>query len=290
MKIISLDIKNYKQFTDLKLDLTYPKGHQKEGEPLDKICIIGQSGTGKTNLLKVIRDKLNNSEVVTKFKEEKTSKDEKVYFVGVEKKINYIKENYTISKENEKVINDLKRKRAKIVQSSNYILEDNYAHSEIEVINNEIEELKVMNYSPSIQHGTKKQNFINIDDNNTWEILKTRIDNYDIEKGKYSKQLGNKLVHDSNYSKEEFIIDIRSWEKENENILENIADDINSIIKKFNLELKIDENTNSYEELIIKDLSNGNIIDYDDISTGTKNLLSTFIPLKSYNPKEASFS
>ena len=54
MKIEYLEIKNYKQFADLTLDLTYPKGHEKEGEPLDKICIIGQSGTGKTNLLNLI--------------------------------------------------------------------------------------------------------------------------------------------------------------------------------------------------------------------------------------------
>jgi AAA15 family ATPase/GTPase len=55
MKIEYLEIKNYKQFTDLTLDLTYPKGHEKEGQPLDKICIIGQSGTGKTNLLEIIK-------------------------------------------------------------------------------------------------------------------------------------------------------------------------------------------------------------------------------------------
>ena len=55
MKVSYLDIRNYKQFSDLELDLTYPKGHEKAGEPLDKICIIGQSGTGKTNLLDIIK-------------------------------------------------------------------------------------------------------------------------------------------------------------------------------------------------------------------------------------------
>jgi len=55
MKISNLVIKNFKQFKDLSLDLTYPKGHEKAGQPLDKICIIGQSGTGKTNLLDIIK-------------------------------------------------------------------------------------------------------------------------------------------------------------------------------------------------------------------------------------------
>jgi len=54
MKIASIDIQEFRQFKNLTLDLTYPKGHDKAGEPLDKVCIIGQSGTGKTNLLELI--------------------------------------------------------------------------------------------------------------------------------------------------------------------------------------------------------------------------------------------
>lgn len=37
------------------MDLTYPDGHAKAGEPLDKVCIIGQSGTGKTSLLNLMK-------------------------------------------------------------------------------------------------------------------------------------------------------------------------------------------------------------------------------------------
>ena len=54
MKVKSLFIKDYNQFKDFSLDLTYPKGHKKAGLPLDKVCIIGQSGTGKTSLLRFI--------------------------------------------------------------------------------------------------------------------------------------------------------------------------------------------------------------------------------------------
>jgi predicted ATP-dependent endonuclease of OLD family len=55
MKVKELYIKKYHQFEDFKLDLTYPEGHEKAGQPLDKVCFIGQSGTGKTSLLEVIR-------------------------------------------------------------------------------------------------------------------------------------------------------------------------------------------------------------------------------------------
>lgn len=55
MKIKYLEANKYLQFKDFKLDLTYPKGHPKEGQPLEKVCFIGQSGTGKTSLLNLIR-------------------------------------------------------------------------------------------------------------------------------------------------------------------------------------------------------------------------------------------
>ena len=54
MKISKIYIKDFHQFKDFTLDLTYPKGHEKEGKPLDKVCFIGQSGTGKTSLLEMM--------------------------------------------------------------------------------------------------------------------------------------------------------------------------------------------------------------------------------------------
>lgn len=55
MKITRIELKNFFQFKDVAIDLTYPKGHEKAGEPLEKVCIIGQSGTGKTSLLRLIK-------------------------------------------------------------------------------------------------------------------------------------------------------------------------------------------------------------------------------------------
>lgn len=56
MKITGIDIGEYRQFKNIKFDFTYPKGHPKEGKPLEKVCFIGQSGTGKTTLLNVIEE------------------------------------------------------------------------------------------------------------------------------------------------------------------------------------------------------------------------------------------
>lgn len=55
MKITRIKLKNYYQFKDLDIDLTYPRGHAKAGQPLDKVCFIGQGGTGKTTFLRLIK-------------------------------------------------------------------------------------------------------------------------------------------------------------------------------------------------------------------------------------------
>jgi ABC-type lipoprotein export system ATPase subunit len=285
MKIEYLEIKNYKQFTDLTLDLTYPKGHEKEGQPLDKICIIGQSGTGKTNLLEIIRDKKNADGIKTVFLKEEDSSFGKIYFSAVEKSINSKTSNNKISVEDKKIIDDLQRTSHKLLITDNGDYEtSSWQHQSIHEAIKSIEK----KYNSIIQSKDNiKKLFININDSESWSLLKEKINNYDVEKSKYTRKLSNKLVHYTEYSKENFILDIKRWEGENENILEKIADDVNRIINKFNLELKIDEDTNSYEELLIKDLSNGNIINYEDVSTGTKNLLSTLIPLHIHKPKDS---
>jgi len=272
MKIEYIEIKDYKQFRDLKLDLTYPKGHDKEEKPLDKICIIGQSGTGKTNILKAIKDFKNNKSIKIKLTQNKISNYEEIYLFPAERNCFSIKEKkIEVSRDDKMILDELEKwlSHGTNHSSEKYLLSASINAIKKQYLNEELLKNKYITHK------------------NSWSILKSRIDNYEKEKTKYTKKLFNRMMHDTEYSKEDSIADMKRWEAKNENILEKMADDINSIIRKFNLELKIDEDTNSYEELIIKDLSNENIIKYDDVSTGTKNLLSTFIPLKSYNPKDS---
>lgn len=59
MKITGIDIGEYRQFKNINFDFTYPEDYhvvEKRGQPLEKVCFIGQSGTGKTTLLNVIWD------------------------------------------------------------------------------------------------------------------------------------------------------------------------------------------------------------------------------------------
>ena len=282
MKIQKIELKNYKQFKDLTLDLTYPKGHKKEGEPLDKICIIGQSGVGKTNLIEVIRDKIYMNEAKVHIVNAEESDSEEVYFKDVKEDSTLNYQDIKISKEDKDLISKLKSVRSKL------LIEDKGDYNKnpfsYENINSEI---KSIESKYKVTNNLKPQSFIYIDET-AWKLLKDKIDNYDTEKLKYKGRLSNKLLNIDNYEKKDFKDELQEWEAKNENILEKISNRLNEILIKFNLQLtKIDKNQKCYNDLIFKDLSNEKIIKYDDLSTGTKNIISTFIPLKIHNPKDS---
>ncbi len=283
MKIKKITIKNYKQFSNLELDLTYPTGHLKAGKPLDKICIIGQSGTGKSNLLEVIRNQYNSDEVITNFIHDKLSKSEKIYFADTNRIASYLG-NDSLTDTDQTVLEELAEYRKKIEQQGmNFHGLDEFS-KKIQEIDTNIIKLKSKYVAKELD---KSKNFINIDEN-AWKLLENKISNYDNERLGYIDTLSNKLLNLEGYEKQDFILEKQKWDYENENIVDKISDKLNSILIKFNLKLtKIDRNQKDYNDLTIKDLSNDNIIKYDNLSTGTKNLLSTFIPLKIYNPKDS---
>jgi len=284
MKIKYLIVKNYKQFKDLTLELTYPKGHKKEGEPLDKICIIGQNGTGKSNLLEVIRSQHNDDQVKTIFIQDNDENNAKIYFFDT----NTI--SCSVSKkslDNEKIANTDKSMIESLVQYREMVEKNGIKVYDLDAFSKNIQDTDTNSLNKSKEKIIDK-NVININENNFWERLKERINSYKDDRLSYMDRCSNKLLNLDNYTKDDFKREVAQWESENGNILEKITEQLNTILKKFNLELiKIDENQQTYNALTIKDLSNENIIAYDTLSTGTKNLIATFLPLKIHNPKDS---
>lgn len=64
MKITRIELNGYNQFKNVTIDLIYPEGHPKAGKPLDKVCFIGQCGTGKTSLLRIIKWFVSNDRTI----------------------------------------------------------------------------------------------------------------------------------------------------------------------------------------------------------------------------------
>lgn len=62
MKISKLYIDQFRHLENLDFNFTYPEDFhikEKRGKPLDKICFIGQSATGKTSLLELIKETIS---------------------------------------------------------------------------------------------------------------------------------------------------------------------------------------------------------------------------------------
>lgn len=62
MKLCRIIITNYKQFDKFDLNLT----DLESKKPLEKICFIGNNGTGKTTILEVIRDLFQGEQIILK--------------------------------------------------------------------------------------------------------------------------------------------------------------------------------------------------------------------------------
>ena len=60
MKIAQLYIQDFANFTNFQLDLTYPEGHPKAGQAMDRVCLLGKNGAGKSRVMRVIIDYLRN--------------------------------------------------------------------------------------------------------------------------------------------------------------------------------------------------------------------------------------
>ena len=296
--------------------MTYPKGHKKAGEPLDKICIIGQSGTGKTNLLGIIRDKLYKNSVKVEIIKDENSDSEEIYVKGIN---NITLQNKNDNPEDKEFIDYMQISREKIKRAllnlfpMIILLIVIFIYFSINPENIIIPFFRyipllllgfifvlilwvyikgvwnnlLQNKSEVIKNYINRIAYIELDES-AWYILKKRIDNYSTERKEYKDRKSEQLLNLNNYEKKDFLEDMDRWEDKNINILNEISKKLNTILIKFNIELiRIDQNSKQYNDLIFEDLSNNKIIKYDDLSTGTKNIISTFIPLKIHNPKDS---
>ncbi len=60
MKVASVLIQDLEGFSDFQLDLTYPEGHEKAGQAMDKVCFIGRNGSGRSRMIKLLTEYLKS--------------------------------------------------------------------------------------------------------------------------------------------------------------------------------------------------------------------------------------
>lgn len=54
MKLAQVYLQDLQSFKNFQLDLTYPEGHPRAGKAMDRICLLGRNGAGKSNLVGIL--------------------------------------------------------------------------------------------------------------------------------------------------------------------------------------------------------------------------------------------
>lgn len=293
MKITKIVLKDFHQFKDVEIDLTYPKGHKKAGEPLDKVCIIGQSGTGKTTLLKIIGghtftlnslfseyapSDFKNVTVYKKFNgievgvRVASSDDPKFYsYKWGSKKID--EQNISFEEAFEK------QKQFLAPLKTHFIFFPADLHYEFESSGDSLSTKQVIDF--------RKDKVGDI-----WNLVFEEIQKFQEEEIKLKQEIAKAAVEKSTDlpAIQKAVNKLERWKKRSENPIIKLADDcLDPILKHINLRVKRDfkfETKGDIGLIKLEDLK-GNEVPYHLLSTGTKQILLTALPLYLLKPKEA---
>ncbi len=304
MKVKEIYIKDFRQFKEFTLDLTYPKGHQKEGQPLDKVCFIGQSGTGKTSLLKLIylsefyseaQEKINTIDIDKNVFIKICYKNNKTAIIGFEKlerrddKVSYLLRDIFPGSVSYKSI-----EREERFQSVSRLRESE--RNEINWPNNLI-------YFPSnFKFDTKKTNekqkkifkslfdFSKENIYDLWEILLSDIAKYQETELKIRQEISIAAETGDLKKIQVEVRKLEEWKVGTHNPIKDIADNcINKLIKHYALKVKEDLDIQQKDDigfLKIEDFD-GNEIPHYAWSTGTKQIILSALPLYLLKPKNS---
>ncbi len=289
MKITKLEIKDFHQFKDFELDLTYPLGHTKEGQPMDKVCIIGQSGTGKTTLIELLGGLTHNFKIL---KEKYKLKNKNAIISISDNDLSYTK---TISaKEDRYAVTSYVRNNITI-QFSEFL----------EIYNSYLKSIKpnLIYYPAELKYGlTDSDEVIEFKGRSVldfslekasavWNLIIEEIQNYQEEELKIRQEISRMVENENNIdSIREAIKKLEEWKQLNFNPIVDLADNcLNPILKRFNLQVKTDLDIKKKEDIgsiKIEDL-NENEIQYNLLSTGTKQVITSALPLYILKPNQA---
>lgn len=297
MKISKLHIDQFRHLENLDFDFTYPEDfhiEEKRGKPLDKICFIGQSATGKTGLLELI----NNS--ISEFFDFRIISEDRIlpslYFNHYNIKLDFEADsiNYKYEEKSIKIDN----KKFNIYEGSysggakdviNYKNKLFYFTAEILSKQNiklfEEETVILIERYKSLKEKIKDNSYFRLtfDDkveDAIWIGLLEENINYLQKFLQFASELINsgKMLDSSSQTK------VENWKGNNINPLIEFSEKFNSILEKINLEVDL-VNTRNITPLHNK--ISGENIPIQKTSTGTKQLLLTALLLFKLNTTDS---
>lgn len=293
MKISKLHIDQFRHLENLDFDFTYQSGERK-GQPLDKICFIGQSATGKTGLLELIMEmhtSLNNCIVSDNYSFS--------YKIGIPNNLGSVSFNLNdnLIEITDKTLN-FNGQTFDYVHNGNFsnLLEDQskkfiyyFKSNLISEKNIELFEknpIDIFEKYPKLDNRYSIDNFFSKDkpivfddniDTDLWIVFLKEI----LEYRKKFNQKMSELIHKGLLANaKKLSSEFDKWQKENPNKVEIFAEKFNPILEKLNLEVDI---VNTEYTIPIINKRTDEIIPIQQTSTGTKGLLLSFLPLYKLN-------
>jgi predicted ATP-dependent endonuclease of OLD family len=299
MKISKLHIDQFRHLENLTFDFTYQSGERK-GQPLDKICFIGQSASGKTGLLELIYNQINSA-LTSFYVNGKSLGSSGKYFPEINGEFQFTINDIVLKRKNKEVFyNDqcykyedydgisatlipIEDKKNVFYFKSNLISDKNielFAKNPLDLIEKHSDELQnIENYFKN-----EEDYGMLFDDDvkqKTWLFLLNEILNY--RKNHYRKM--SEIIHKGLLGDTTKLnIEYSKWQKENPNKLEAFAEKLNPILEKLNLEVDL---VNTEFSIPIKNKRTDEIIPIQNTSTGTKGLLLSFLPLFKLDTKDS---
>lgn len=279
MKISKIKISKFHQFEDFELDLTYPKGHEKAGKPLDKVCFIGQSGTGKTTLLEMIRQvcldaNFSNPRYNYEYERIKFEDGQGAYFI-----FKHNEESFTVDIDSisSGFSEQLTSPIANVLLYFSTGLAQAKLEEEARVLNEVItEEGRFSHYEPKV----KPLMYFPI----TYTSLQPIWDSFYRFIREYQQIEANFRINlTRRYEKEkvDLVSELKNWKNNNPNPLVSVAKEcLDTILNRFNLAVQTEIiDVKGIKSLQIRSLSEDIIIPYEHLSTGTKQIIFTAFPI-----------
>ncbi|MEC5145972.1 AAA family ATPase [Chitinophaga sp. 212800010-3] len=299
MKVRGITIPDLHHFKDFHLDLTYPAGHPKAGRALDKVCFIGQSGTGKTTLLKLISvisyKSYSYSEIGLMDQIKQVSLDFEFEDFVSSKKINFDKDE--TEQGGEKVSNYW----SKIYQNGAEVEFKNVL-PQWGIYSGSVKPATIyfpadLDYRLEVEHGDlldlqdrRHIDFSSYSAANTWTIILNEIQKYQEEEIKIRQEISHIAEKATDIKAiQKAVKKLEKWRNETPSPVQNIADKcLDPLLKNFGLRVKTKLDFQGKDDigfLKIEDFA-GNEVPNGLLSTGTKQVMLSALPLYLLQPNK----
>lgn len=298
MKITKIELKDFHQFKDLTIDLTYPAGHAKEGQPLEKVCFIGQSGTGKTTLLKFLNAQAGTTGTIEALAKEVGA--EKMKNVTFHSKIGDLRfqSNFEYNTPTKKILwpwveaeTLISGKRVNDKEGRKYFNDESdkiriwtvffpsdLNYSNVETVNDLLDEQEV--------------DFRKLNVSGIWRVVLSEVEKFQAEELKKKQDIADLVVEAASMDTTKIKLalgEFEDWKNNSPNPIDKLADEcLDKVLDPLNLRVSRAFKFDTKDDIGVVKIEdkNGSLVPYDLLSTGTKQIMLTAIPLYYLKPEQ----